>query len=141
MHPRKILRAELTALLEAAVPGVSVHVSRSRQLKPGEDAAILLYVMKETISRPQAARGRGIGPLKRLCEVDIVAMRDGRDGDVVDDLDDMCRKIEIALSTRAGLELTSTATDIDGNAQTVRAVNVLSYSAEILDTLNEGHAA
>ena len=141
MHPRKALRDEIRALLEAALPGVPVHVSASRQVRIGADGAVMLYVMKEVITRPGAARGRGVGPFKRSAEIDVVVVREGQEGDVVDRGDAMSRAVELALASRPGLELLATATEIDGGAQTVRCASVMSYAAEIIDTLTPGGSA
>lgn len=136
MHPRQALRNDLKALLEAALPSVPVLVSRARALKPGEDSAVLVYVMRETISRPPATKGRACGPIQRQMTVEIVAMCDGRDGEVVDQLDDLCRAIELTLSARADLTFQSTTTEVDGSAQSVRAVTAMTYTAEKFDNLS-----
>lgn len=136
MHPRQALRNDLKALLEAALPGVPVLVSRARALKPGEDSAVLLYVMRETIARPPATKGRAGGPIQRQMTVEVVAMRDGRDGDVVDQLDDLCRAVELTLSARADLTFQGTTTEVDGSAQSVRAVTAMTYLAEKFDNLS-----
>lgn len=136
MHPRQLLRNDLKTLLEAALPGVPVLVSRARALKPGEDSAVLVYVMRENISRPPATKGRAGGPIQRQMTVEIVAMCDGRDGEVVDQLDDLCRTIELTLSARADLTFQSTTTEVDGSAQSVRAVTAMTYLAEKFDNLS-----
>lgn len=136
MHPRQALRDDLKTLLEAALPGVPVLVSRARALKPGEDSAVLVYVMRETISRPPAAKGRSGSPLMRSMTVEVVAMSDGKDGEVVDQLDDICRTVELTLSARADLTFQSTTTEVDGAAQSVRAVTVMTYLAEKFDNLS-----
>lgn len=136
MHPRQILRDELKTALEAALNGVPVLVSRARALKPGEDSAVLVYVMRETIARPPATKGRAGGPIQRQMTVEIVAMCDGKDGEVVDQLDDLCRAIELKLSERADLTFQGTTTEVDGSAQSVRAVTAMTYLAEKFDNLS-----
>lgn len=137
MHPRQLLRNDLKALLEAALPGVPVLVSRARALKPGEDFAVLVYVMRETIACPPATKGRAGGPIQRQMTVEIVAMCDGKDGEVVDQLDDLCREIELTLSARADLTFQSTTTEVDGSAQSVRAVTAMTYTAEKFDNMQQ----
>lgn len=137
MHPRQALRDDLKTALEAALPGVPILVSRARALKPGEDSAVLVYVMRETIARPPATKGRAGGPIQRQMTVEVVAMRDGRDGEVVDQLDDLCRTVELTLSARADLTFQSTTTEVDGSAQSVRAVTAMTYTAEKFDNMQQ----
>ncbi|MEA5159973.1 hypothetical protein U5903_04215 [Cereibacter johrii] len=96
---------------------------------------MLIYVMSERLERMSATRGRGYGPIKRIATAEIVVICEGRDGTVVDQLDDMCRSVEVKIAALSGIELTGTSIEIDGQAQTVRAAGVLTLTSESIDTL------
>ncbi|MBO4169548.1 hypothetical protein [Cereibacter azotoformans] len=135
MHPRKTLRDELQAAVRAALPGVPLYVSRARQVNPGERRLAFVYVMAEKIERPRAAQNRGSGPLRRTILAEVAVACDGKDGAVVDDLDELCRSVEIAVSAIPGVELTGASVEIDGSGQTVCASCIITLIADKIDTL------
>lgn len=133
-HPRKILRDDVQARL-TAVLSVPVYAGRARDLPRGTTEAVAVYVAEEQLSRPAAARGRPAGPITRRMKLEIVVLSEGPDEEVCDRLDALCRDIELALAARADLE--PQAVDISlSSADRVRSIAVMTYSAQVQDTLN-----
>lgn len=70
-HPRTVIKHEVKALLDPVE--LPIYVSRARDLKKGEDKAIIVYVTTETLSRASGTReNRPELPIIRTMTVEIV---------------------------------------------------------------------
>ena len=133
-HPRKLVRDDVQARLQAVLT-VPVYAGRARDLPRGTTEAVAVYVAEEQLSRPAAARGRAAGPITRRMKLEIVVLSEGPDEEVCDRLDALCRDIELALAARADLEPQAVEISLS-SADRVRSIAVMTYSAQVTDTLN-----
>lgn len=138
MHPRTELKNELVDLLRDVIPGVPVYASRSRQLRPAEHEAIIIYIPSELIALPPGrGEARTNRVLSRTMTIDIlvVVSKPGDGEQSSDRADEIARTISLKLNAEAQGLIPSGEQQEYSTGEDARVITTMSFTTTHTDKM------
>lgn len=136
-HPRTQLRNEIRDLLQPL--GWPVYAARARDLRKGEDEAVLIYTPSETLARaPGTGEQRPGLPVVRTISVEILILtRISGDGqEAADSADQIVRAVELALNNGAPDLIPVSAEQGFTGAEQMQCLTTLTYTIDHIDPMH-----
>ncbi|UFM66798.1 hypothetical protein LOS78_12765 [Paracoccus sp. MA] len=140
-HPRTEIKNNIKALLDPIGP--PVYVSRARDLRKGEDEAIIIYAPQETLRRgPGTGEMRPGMPVFRATTIEILVLtrKPGDGQEAAERGDELARAIELALNDGAPALAPTAASQAFSEAEQTQCLTAITYVIDHIDSM-KGSAA
>lgn len=118
--------------------GLPVFVSRSKDLRRGEDEAIFVYVTQESLSRsPGGGEKRGGLPISRdmTVEINILTREPGDGSEAAERGDDLSRQVELVINSSAPAMTPLSASQAFHSSEATQCITTLVYAINHLDKM------
>jgi hypothetical protein len=136
MHPRTIIRRKIAETLSDI--GVEVYPSRARDLRKGEDEAIIVYISDETLSRPRGGGEMRVArPVQRDMSVEILIMTTtpGDGSEAAERGDELSRQVELRLNDQIADLHPVSATQAHAEGAQIKCLTSLIYQTTYHDNM------